>query len=122
MKEETPMKKTNYECVLAVCVAICTIPCFGQPTPNEVQIGPIPVTQSISGVPVTIAVTSYMNITTDPDGLAIGTRLIGNLGDLQARIGTIVDTLPLPTNNCQSFSANNPVVRVWGKQLVLSGS
>lgn len=92
------------------------------PAPNEVQVGPIDVPQTIQTVPVVIKATSFMSVSTTPAGLSVKARMFANLGDLQAKIGSIVDTFPLPRDNCGSFSGNNPVVTINTKRLTQSGS
>jgi len=88
----------------------------------ELQIGPIPVSQLVSGVPVSVAVTAFLSIATEADGLYLNMRVIGNLSDLQTKFGPIIDTLPLPNNNCASYSPTNVVARIWGKRLFVNGT
>lgn len=94
----------------------------GQSIGNEVAIGPIPVPQNINGISVTLPVTAFVQITTVSSALQLRARVQIGLADLQTKVGEIVDTFAFPTNNCASFSGNNPVVRVWGKQLSVSGA
>jgi hypothetical protein len=61
-------------------------------------------------------------VTTGQNTLQFDARIISDLSDLQSKSGPIIDTFPLPTDNCHSFSANNPVVKIWGKELVPSGT
>ena len=75
-----------------------------------------------NGIPVTVGVTTFLSIETKPEGLFVNARVLGDFFDLQRKIGSIVDTFPLPTNNCASYSANNPVARIWGKQLIATGN
>jgi hypothetical protein len=106
----------------AFSLLLC-ISAYGQsPNPNEVQIGPIPLVQPINGVSITVPVTTFMSVETKPEGLFLNARVIASLSDLQNKVGSIVDTFPFPTDNCRSYSANNPVVRIWGKQLTGSGN
>jgi hypothetical protein len=100
---------------------------FGQPTgdspkQNEMQVGPITITESVNGVSVSVGVTTFLSVETKPEGLFINGRVLGDFFDVQSKIGAIVDTFPLPTNNCASYSANNPVVRIWGKQLLATSN
>ncbi|QYE37012.1 hypothetical protein KZX46_21095 (plasmid) [Polymorphobacter sp. PAMC 29334] len=92
------------------------------PGPHEVQVGPVDVPQVIQTIPVVIKATSFMAVDTSPTGLTVQARMFANLGDLQAKIGSIVDTFPLPRDNCRSFSSNNPVVTIDTKSLGLSGN
>jgi len=62
-----------------------------------------------------------VSVSTSPAAITVRTRTFGDLRDLQAKIGSIVDTFPLPRDNCRSFSANNPVVKLHTKRLDLNG-
>lgn len=90
--------------------------------PDELLVGPITVPQSVQGVTVNIVSTTYLSLHTTNDGLTFRARVRADLRDLQSKIGTIIDTIALPTDNCRSFSANNPVVTVWGKELKAEGA
>lgn len=92
------------------------------PTPDEVQMGPVDVPQNLQGVPVNIRVTSLISVKTSPTGISVRTRTFGDLRDLQAKIGSVVDTFPVPRDNCRSFSGNNPVVKIHTKRLDLAGA
>lgn len=92
------------------------------PAPNEVQIGPITASPVANGVGLNVPVTTFVAVMTTPAGITLDSRVYADLLDVQNKIGSIIDTIPLPTNNCASFSGNNPVVRIWGKQLVASGA
>jgi hypothetical protein len=92
------------------------------PKPDEVQVGPTLIEQVVQGVPITVKVTSFMSISTSPTGLSVKARTYADLSDIQAKVGSIVDTFPLPRDNCRSYSANNPVVTVSSKRLNLSGN
>ena len=91
-------------------------------TSQELLLGPIPFTQPVQGIPVAIVSTTYLSLHTESDGLYLKAHVIADLTDLQAKIGSIIDTIPLPRNNCRSYSANNPVVTIWGKELKATGS
>ena len=85
---------------------------------DEVQIGPILYTQDVNGVPVTITASSFVDISTGSNQINIKARVVGDLYDLQQKIGAIVDTFNLPRDNCRSFSASNPVVSIPRKELL----
>lgn len=93
-----------------------------QQRPNEILIGPISVPQQMQGVTVTAQVSTYMSLRTDNDALYLDARLVADLGDLQNKIASIIDAVPLPTNNCASYKPNNLVARIWGKQLLPASS
>jgi hypothetical protein len=89
---------------------------------GEVAIGPVAVQQDIQGVPVDLRATSFVTVKTEPSSFLFGLRLVADLGDLQQKIGPIVDTAPLPGDNCNHFGLDNVVARIWGKQLSVSGA
>jgi hypothetical protein len=86
------------------------------------MIGPLTVQQNVQGIFVTVVSTTYLSLHTTNDGLSFHARVRADLRDLQSKIGSVIDTIPLPTDNCRSFSANNPVVTIWGKELKAEGS
>src|SRR5690348_11830089 len=105
--------------VTLLCIAFRTLDAQQETAAsNEVQVGPIPVTQPINGIAVTLPITSSLNVTTGQNSLQFDARIVADLSDLQAKSGPIIDTFPVPTDNCRSFSANNQVVKIWGKELV----
>lgn len=89
---------------------------------NEVQVGPIAVQQDVNSISVTSNVTSFFSLKTENSALHLKARVIANLSDLQRKIGAIVDTFPLPHENCGSYSGNNPVVKLPTKSLTVSGN
>src|SRR4030081_1706423 len=60
---------------------------------------------------------TYFKVQTIDNKIYLKAQVIGDLGDLQRKIGTIVDTFKLPRDNCGSYSANNLVVSVPRKEL-----
>jgi hypothetical protein len=42
--------------------------------------------------------------------------------NLQNKIGPLIDTIPLPTDNCSHFGLDNIVARIWGKQITVGDS
>jgi hypothetical protein len=117
------IKQVYLTCLAAVALVGAALSCAQvAPAPDEVQMGPVDVTQEIQGVPVTIPVTGFVSIQTAPTGITVAMRTFANLQDLQAKIGSIVDTVALPRDNCRSFSANNPVVSIYTKKLTVDGA
>lgn len=90
--------------------------------PDELMVGPLTVPQTVQGVTFNIVSTTYVSLHTTKDGLTFRARVKADLRDLQAKIGSVIDTIALPTDNCRSFSANNPVVTIWGKELKAEGA
>lgn len=89
---------------------------------DELIVGPISVPKTYQGVTVTPVVTSYFKLTTQADGLHLNARVESDLRDLQNKFSGLIDTMPLPRDNCRSFSGNNPVVSLSNKQLKAEGN
>ena len=117
------MKTKLYVIFIAMSCFISTVS-FGQQEtkPDETLIGPVTYTHEYQGIAIAVPVTVFLKAQTSSDGIDVRARSVANLLDLQNKIGSIIDTIKLPTDNCQSFSANNPVARIWGKQLTLSNN
>jgi hypothetical protein len=92
------------------------------PAKSEIVVGPINIVSEVSGVSITTAVTSYFSVSSSQNSLQVQARTFADLRDLQGKIGTLINTLPLPTDNCRSYSANNPVVSIHSKQLGYASS
>jgi hypothetical protein len=86
--------------------------------PDDLLIGPVSYQQDVNGVPVTLTARTYFKIQTIDNKIYLKAQVIGDLGDLQKKIGTIVDTFKLPQDNCGSYSGNNPVVSIPRKELL----
>ena len=85
--------------------------------PNDLLVGPISYQQDANGVSVTLMARTYFKVQTIDNKIYLKAQVIGDLGDLQRKIGTIIDTFRLPRDNCGSYSANNLVVSVPRKEL-----
>lgn len=85
--------------------------------PDDFLVGPIEYQQDVNGVAVTIIAKTYFKIQTLDNKLYLKAQVIGDLGDLQRKIGPIVDSFKLPWENCRSYSPNNPVVDLPRKEL-----
>lgn len=88
---------------------------------DEVLIGPITIPADYAGIDLSVPARAFVRVASTPTGLDIGVRIQGDLGNLQGRVGQIIDSFPLPKNNCASYGVSNAVVNVWGKQLQSSG-
>ena len=96
---------------------------FSQSALAQLAIGPIPYQQNVNGVPVTVNVLSLVTVQTEPASLVVTAKVDGDLFDLQQKIGTIVDTFKLPSDNCADTGAGkpNPVVSLTSKSLTPEG-
>jgi hypothetical protein len=88
---------------------------------SEVLVGPITVPTDYAGIDLSVPVRAFLNVETAADGISVNTRLLGDLGNLQNRIAQVIDTFPLPKDNCASYGTN-PVVSIWGKELQAAGT
>jgi hypothetical protein len=91
------------------------------PRGDEVLLGPSPFEQVVQGVPIAVQVYTFFAIESVDDNLQIHARVVADLSDLQNKIGALVDTIPLPADNCSHFGVDNVVARIWGKQITVSG-
>lgn len=87
---------------------------------RTVRIGPVILRQPVNGTEVSIPVTTNARLFKEKDSARLTGTVTAGLSDLQGKIGAIMDAMPLPTNNCESFSPNNLVVRISGSQLIPS--
>jgi hypothetical protein len=79
---------------------------------NEVLIGPVSIPADYVGIDLSVPARVFVSIGATPAGLDIGIRMQGDLGNLQNKIGQVVDSFPLPKNNCASYSLINQVVTI----------
>ena len=86
--------------------------------PDDLLVGPISYQQDVNGVVVNLTARTYFKIQTLDNKIYLKAQVIADLGDLQRKIGAIVDTFKLPQENCRSYSANNPVVSIPRKELL----
>lgn len=93
-----------------------------QPQPGEALIDSRIVEQTVQGVTLKAQVFTFLSVKPVGAQIQLRARVIADLSDLQNRIGALIDTIPLPTDNCARFSADNLVARIWGKQLTVDGN
>lgn len=93
-----------------------------EPRKDESLFGPYSLSQTVQGVPLSTEASAFLSLLPEGDALRINVRVVTDLSDLQQKAGTLVDTIPLPTDNCARFSLDNIVARIWGKQITISGN
>jgi hypothetical protein len=77
----------------------------------QLGIGPIPITSSINGIPVTVSVTSWISVSSVGDEIAVDARLFADLIDVQKKFSDIVDSFKRNAGDCnRSADGQNPVV------------
>lgn len=89
---------------------------------GEAPFGPVPITQAVEGVPISMQVYAFLSVTSAAEPIEVAVRLVADLSDLQAKAGALVDTVSLPRDNCAHFGVDNLVARIWEKKLFASGA
>lgn len=92
-----------------------------QRRPEEVPIPPVSFPQAVRGIPLSISVSGVFSLLPNGSQIQVNARLLADLSDLQHKIGALVGTIPLPTDNCAHFGADNLVARIWGEELTVLG-
>jgi hypothetical protein len=112
----------NSKLPIAFLIGSCLM--FSEGASAQLAIGPIPYQQNVNGVTVTVTATSIVTVQTNPGSLLVTAKINGDLFDLQQKIGAIVDTFKLPTDNCAQNGVGkiNPVVTISSKSLAAQGS
>lgn len=93
-----------------------------QPQPGEALIDNRIVEQTVEGVPLRAQVYTFLTVKPVDAQVQLHVRVIADLSDLQNKIGPLVDTIRLPTDNCSHFGLDNIVARIWGKQITIDGN
>ncbi|MCC8962261.1 hypothetical protein H8A95_07995 [Bradyrhizobium sp. Pear76] len=88
---------------------------------DRIAVGPIVLSQDVQGITVNTSVTMNFAVETKADGLQLSLVLDASLVDLQQKFAQIVGTLPLPRDNCKSFTLVNPVVSLTDRTLKAEG-
>ncbi len=109
-------------CVFITLILSVNIKLAWASEPGELQVGPVTLSQVTNGVSVTTEVTSFFKLHTTKEGIFLNARINADLSDLQRKISEIINTFPLPNDNCRSFSGNNPVVKIPRKELAVVGN
>lgn len=86
--------------------------------PGEIPVGPLPFQQIVLGTSLDARASFFLTAKPVDAQVQLTIRGLLDLSDLQRKIGTIIDTIPLPTDSCARVDAANVVVRIWGKQIV----
>jgi hypothetical protein len=93
-----------------------------EPRPGEALLGPLPFPQNVQGVPLQLRISLFFSRHDQAGKPSIHTRVLLDLADVQGRINDLVDTIPLPKDNCAHFGADNLVVSIPDKALSVSGN
>lgn len=90
------------------------------PRRGEVLIETRPIEQVVQGVPLTARIYTFLSLHPAGPRVRVQARVVGDLSDLQNKIGPLINTIPLPTDNCSHFGVDNIVAKVWGKQITVN--
>jgi hypothetical protein len=84
----------------------------------ELYVANFAVAPTASGVPISVAGKIYLSVNMTLRASPV-LRIHGraDLADLQRKMPAIVSTIKLPSENCKSFSANNPIVSLSNTKL-----
>ena len=98
------MKALHLGALLAVCVVSSAT--------AQTSVGPVAITNTVNGVPVTVNATSWITVNSSGNEFTVQARIFADLIDLQKKFASILDAFKLPTNNYANRAADtqNPVV------------
>ena len=98
------MKALHLGALLAVCVVSSAT--------AQTSVGPVAITNTVNGVPVTVNATSWITVNSSGNELTVQARIFADLIDIQRKFASILDAFKLPVNNCANRAADtqNPVV------------
>jgi hypothetical protein len=92
---------------------------FAQTRPGEALLGPFPIEETVQGVPVSMRAYAFLAVKSAADPIELSARVVADLSDFQRKVSSLIDTIPLPTDNCAHFGIDNLVARIWGKQITI---
>jgi hypothetical protein len=72
----------------------------------QLAVGPVPITSSINGIPITVSVTSWITV----NETTVNARIFADLIDLQKKFSDVVDSFKRARNCSRSAEGQNPVV------------
>jgi len=98
------MKALHLGALLAVCVVSSAT--------AQTAVGPVAITNTVNGVPVTVNATSWITVNSSGNERTVQARIFADLIDLQRKFASILDAFKPSANNCANKAADtqNPVV------------
>ena len=77
----------------------------------QLAVGPVPITSSINGIPITVSVTSWITVSSAGDETTVDARIFADLIDLQKKFSDVVNSFKRSARNCnRGADGQNPVV------------
>ena len=89
---------------------------------SEIFLGPYDAIETVAGIPVALRASAFLKIHRVGGEARIDARVVADLTDLQRRIGALIDSLPLPRDNCARFAVDNLVVKLARSSLRIAGN
>ena len=101
---------------LGALLAVCTI----SSATAQTAVGPVAITSTVNGVPVTVNATSWITVNSSGNELTVQARIFADLIDLQKKFASILDAFKPSGNNCANKAADtqNPVVSFRNASIV----
>jgi len=105
----------------ALLIALLARSGLAQPGAREIRVGPVVYHPTVQGFVLSTPVLLFISFQPQgPNGPPrLKVRVVVDLSDLQGKIGPIIDTVPLPSDNCAHFGADNIVASIWSKKITL---
>src|SRR5262249_59877205 len=92
------MKALHLSALLAVCVVSSAT--------AQTAVGPVAITNTVNGVPVTVNATSWITVNSSGSELTVQARIFADLIDLQKKFASILDAFKPSANNCANKAAD----------------
>jgi len=92
------MKALHLGALLAVCVVSSAT--------AQTAVGPVAITNTVNGVPVTVNATSWITVNSSGSELTVQARIFADLIDLQRKFASILDAFKPSANNCANKAAD----------------
>ncbi|MFK0691133.1 hypothetical protein ACFX5Q_23465 [Mesorhizobium sp. IMUNJ 23033] len=95
--------------VQTVVLALLVSAARAEDQPQAIRLGPFLRTEVVNGVDVIVPYRATVNQVAALDKIQIDVTIVSDLDDVAAKTDRIL-AIPLPRDNCRSYSGNNPVV------------
>jgi hypothetical protein len=91
-----------------------------QAQPGEVLIGPLPVQETVVGVPLLLHASGFFRFASVGEQLQVQARIVADLSELQSKIGSLLSSVQLPSDGCGfAVSISSEQLLASGRQAVL---
>ena len=80
---------------------------FASTSNAQLVVGPVPIKNSINGVPITVNTTSWITVNSAGNELMVDARIFADLIDLQRKFSNVMNTFKPPADNCAKRDLDN---------------